>query len=92
MADEKKVRAPSSVVFSGKPAGKASFSAYFLRDLYAQGRIDDALIKSVLLENGFTGDDVEGAMEAITATDGAMIAGSRQIALDALAEVIAAHN
>ena len=52
MATEKKgdVRAPMSRTgaFGSKSGGGCSFEAYFLRDLYRQGPIDDQLIKEIV--------------------------------------------
>ncbi|MEY8843412.1 hypothetical protein AB9K41_30670 [Cribrihabitans sp. XS_ASV171] len=92
MADPNDIRAPSSVVYAGKAAGKVSFSTYFLRDLFSKGRIDEALISRILSENGFSDEDAKAVLQVVTATGEPTIPASRALALDSLAEAIAAHN
>lgn len=61
------LRAPTNWKFerATNRGGSASFEAYFLRDLYQKGEIDDRLIEEIVEQNqmSVSVDDVVGALK-----------------------------
>jgi hypothetical protein len=89
----KNIQAPRTTVYKGKGAkGPTSFEAYFLRDLYSKGKIDDRLIKQIVEENGLDVRLVNSALKALKQTGGAAIPRGTANFLRDLASIVADAN
>ena len=78
------VRAPFTARLKGKVGGPTSFAAYFLRDLYQQGKLSEATIREIVQENGITQAPIEEIIAAIKDIGGDYI---KQNVADALGYV-----
>jgi hypothetical protein len=56
---KKRIRAPHTTRFRNRVGGPVSFELYFLRDLYANGYIDDKLLQEIIEQNEIAVDFAE---------------------------------
>ncbi len=87
------VRAP--VTNTGKyrktPGGSVSFEAYFLRDLYRKGKIDDSLISELCKAEKIEGSPKD-IIRILADTEGGNIPRGLASAIASLAQVVADQN
>ena len=76
---------------AGRTGGRVSFEAYFLRDLYAQGKVTDQLIKDVVQQEGLTVDPDE-VIKALADHSSTNLPRALSRGIAELAEIISDQN
>ena len=92
-AKQEKIWAPKTSQFKGGASGPGpvSFEAYFLRDLFNQGKIDEELLSEIVTQNKLP-VDVKDVMSTIKYTSGASIARGLAKHIADIASIISETN
>lgn len=93
--NKKETWAPVSSVFTGGKGqggpGQVSFEAYFLRDLYKHGKIDDKLLRDIAAQNQLN-VNMDEVIAVLKDTEGKNIPRGLAAIIADLAAIVPAQN